>query len=357
MTGVLPSLQFTDFHKFLVSVGGLACVAAGALPLLLLRTQKTVSVTTKQLGELTEDARSATEVQQSQLLWLLHVWPWISAGLLLVGVALVLVGAVIWRRRQDVLNSKDDAEIKKIDAEREKAYQESVALSKSNRETLKETELALEEKAAESESNYNSAAESMDEEAKPAPTSGATLAALQTILSASEALPPEARGLIRVLSNNELLLQAFEREFPDADIVRNVRIGKERADFVVTTRIDSMPSLIVDVSRLPRGLVESRKILERRREWADQIAVMAPSLIKREVRPVVVLVASDEMHPEKVSALSRLITEILREDDATHAAMSVILIANSALEKKYPILGMSSAPNMTGPNSSFAYIP
>jgi hypothetical protein len=363
---VLPSLQFTDFHKFLVSVGGLACVAAGALPIFLLRTQKTVSVTTKQLTELSPDARTATEIQQAQVLWLLNSWPVISAALLAGGIALIIIGAVIWKRRQDVLNSKEAAEIRKIDAESEKAQQESVALSRANQETPKETEVALEEKATEVgdaqlegeilEAGTLTTSESRAETVRPAPTAGAALSALQAILAASEDLAPEARGLIKLLSSQELTLQAIEREFPDADIVRNVRIIKDRADFVVTTKHQSMPGIVVDVTRLPPGITASLDIYDRRRDWADRITLQAPSILKINIRPVVVLIISESMHPTKARELPRMLGERVTMDDDLHAAASVILITNAALEKRRPILGLTSAPHIVGGNSAFSFI-
>ena len=343
---MLPSLQFTDFHKFLVSAGGIACVAAGALPFFLLRTQKTVSTTSKQLSELSPDARTATEVQQSQLLWLLRVWPWVSVLLLLVGITFIAIGGIQWRKRQNVLNEKETAEIKKLDSEREKAdaekekvYQESIALSRSNKETPTEALESIEEKTSESPSADNdpddlpteAASESVTEVERPEQaTFDSTQAALTTIMAASQDLAPEARGYIETLGSLELTSQAIRRSLPNASITRNVRIGSTRADFVITTRENDRFDLVIDVRRLTHNASHLSESVRRIQAWAEKVSSATNAIPIKNYRPLSIMVLPEGASSKQIRYLARALTT--PRGFQTFAPLTVLLINPAALE-------------------------
>jgi hypothetical protein len=351
LTNVFPSLQFTDFHKFLVSAGGLTCVASGALPFFLLRTQKTVFTTSQQLDELSPDARSAAETQQAQLLWLLKVWPWISVFLLLVGAVLILVGAFQWRSRQNVLNKRDTAEIDKLnaergkaDAEKEKIYQESIALSRINKESPAETSKSLEEKAIEAVEDAATPDEHFGDgetpdlniEPEDLPTDSTT-AALNTIVAASQDLPAEARGYIETISALELTSQAIRRSLPDASITRNVRIGSTRADFVITSRDQERFDLAIDVRRITQNFGQPREIVNRIRKWANAVAETTNPVPLKNYRPLSILILPDDeswrVSGSRLHELVRLVVDpgLLW---MTYAPLTVLLLSPSAIQEE-----------------------
>jgi hypothetical protein len=344
LIAVLPGLQFTDFHKFLVSAGGLALAAGLALPIFLLRTQKTVAVSTKQLAELSEPARQATGVQQEQLLWLIQAWPWVSGFLVLTGVLLTAFGAAKWHKRQVVLNQKEQEEIKKIIAEQEKAKQESIAIARGNIETPKESEIALEEKIAESvpaltDATSDDLAESPGAIIAPAesPTTPAERfeeesEALNRLVSELPQLPETMRNGIKTLTAQELVGFLLKKSLPKgSEILRFVKLENGgRTDFLLFPTEPDIPELAIDV-RFVSNPYTVEFVSREARAWATKIA---DATTGRPVYPVSVIVFDgDEISRKLMSA----VTARFMNPTLPHAALYIFSFAALARAQHFPI--------------------
>jgi hypothetical protein len=295
----------------------------------------------------------------------------------------------MWKRRQDVLNSKEFAEIAKIEAEREKAYQEGVALSRANRETSKETEDALEDKvldaaiadnvakaqpttSSEVPSNgtdredeptspsvdtslpdpplvqtIESEPFSIGSESEPqvAATESPTQEALETILAASETLSPQTRGVIEAVHAQEILAKVLRRSFPDGDVVRNVKVGGQRADFIVRTRDEAVPDLAVDIRVLPTSRRVSSQTAKRALEWAIKIRQSARSVFELNLHPVSVIILHREVSMSEIKAFQQELHHRIEEEmirSGTRAPGTYLLLPMAVAENRQFTLDKST---------------
>ncbi|MFI7649742.1 hypothetical protein ACIBTZ_27215 [Micromonospora sp. NPDC049460] len=294
---MLPSLQFTEYHKFLVSVGGLSVGLAAALPIFLLRTQKVPTIKAEDIGKLDPASQKALALQQEQTLWLLKVWPIISALLLVVGLVLVWRGATIWRKRQRVLNSREDAEIKRIAAEESKLTQEAASFMRAHQLSPDEQARVAEEKIEEDGELLAVPVGSELQEAEPSavphprPASNVDASWTESLEIPADA-PSNVRGLLTYLVNQNRLLDRLARPFQgQVDVARGVRLGRAEMDAVFTSSHPQLPSLVVEVKTL-------RSAGAKQSAWsgilaADEAKATAEREVKREFRPVVVYLLPD----------------------------------------------------------------
>ncbi|MEE6260968.1 hypothetical protein [Plantactinospora sonchi] len=276
---MLPGLQYTDFHKFLVSVGGLLSVVGLALPVFLLRNQPTLLIADHQLGQATPEAQQAVRSQQDQLAFLILSWPWISIGLIVVGLLLVALGARSWRKQQTRSDSREQAEISKLLAEGEKAHQETLALVSANQASPKEL--------AEQDAERELAAES--------PADIALTSAPTQIASDSDISAAPITIINRRSSDNAVrraIITSTERWFEGkGTAVPNVKLGGGRyATRALVSAVDYAPNLLLEIRyvdpSIPRRLSEAVQELA---GWGIAAANSAHGMFKSQFIPVAVL--------------------------------------------------------------------
>ncbi|WP_148272265.1 hypothetical protein [Micromonospora maris] len=314
---MLPGLQFTDFHKFLVSVGGLSLASGIALPLVLLRSQKALLVPERDILLLAPSAAKAVRSQQDQLAWLIRHWPMVSLVLVILGVSLVVKGAIMWKRRQDRLNERDDAEIDRLKAEREKFHQETLALARQHQESPSQADVSLEEKAAESagEENFEdlSSVRTAANDGGPASPSNSSVPEQRADEGTSskkhlDALTLQVEAEELVLRN----IRSFYRGH--LDIVRDVRINGVRADALVVSQSSNMPNLILDIRIVlvhPNWLYYFRRRLQESIRWISQVKGEAVAELHADVKPVVLFVFNQNPSEATVLSVRRLISRLL----------------------------------------------
>ncbi|MEV6691287.1 hypothetical protein AB0M35_07440 [Micromonospora sp. NPDC051196] len=315
---MLPGLQFTDFHKFLVSVGGLSLASGIALPLLLLRSQKALLVSEKDISLLAPSAAKAVRSQQDQLAWLIRYWPIVSVVLVVLGASLVVKGAIMWKRRQDRLNERDDAEIDRVKAEREKFHQETLLLARQHQESPSQADVSLEEKAAESVGEENS---------EGRPSVPAADDDDGTSAGPSQPSVPEQRADEETASKKQLRAMTLQVEAEELvlrkvrslyrghlDMVRDVRIGNVRADALAMSRSPDMPSLILDIRTVlvrPDWLTHFRRRFQESLRWMSQVKDVAATELHADVKPVVLFVFNQNPSEKTVLSVRRLISRLL----------------------------------------------
>ncbi|MFI7647397.1 hypothetical protein ACIBTZ_15130 [Micromonospora sp. NPDC049460] len=291
---MLPTLQFTDFHKFLVSAGGLTVGVGFGFPVLLLRNQAVLGTTQAQLQALPPESRSAVRLQQEQMTFLLQSWPYISGFLIFAGLGLVGWGAVAWKKQQNRTDNREIAELAKLEADREKTYQETLLLLREHQGSPEEVQEQREEEAAE----VVSSEEGIQLKGTEATTQDSHAAPADQTEGSNVALPPPTQGYrsgeyLHQLAETgvKLAVEAFESAYGRmVDIVPNVRFGNYFADFVVTSRRRSLPDLAVDIKFLGTGNRNTRNRVRDAIVWAMQVKNLSPKEFQTKIVPVVIMI-------------------------------------------------------------------
>ncbi|MFF0824971.1 hypothetical protein ACFYUR_31745 [Micromonospora haikouensis] len=316
---MLPGLQFTDFHKFLVSVGGLFLASGIALPLVLLRSQKALLVPEKEMSLLVPSAARAVRSQQDQLTWLIRFWPFVSAALVVLGAFFIVKGAIMWKHRQDRLNERDDAEIDRVKAEREKFHQETLTLARQHQESPIQADASLEEKAAESaegepsdDRTVGSEASSGDETPEGSSHSSVPEQRADDEMTISQ---KQLRAMALQVEAEELILRKFRSLYRgNLDLVRDVRIAGLRADSLVMSRVPNAPNLILDVRTVsvrPNWVPNLRRRLQESLRWISQVKVAAAAELHADVKPLVLFVFDQNPSEKTVLSVRRMISRLL----------------------------------------------
>lgn len=283
---MLPTLQYTDFHKFLVSVGGLSCGIGVAFPFVLLRNQSVFKITSRQLAELTPEGQKATRIQQQQIEFLLHAWPYISAFMLLLGLGLVVWGAARWKQQQSRADSREAAEVAKLEAEREKTYQETLVLLREHQAPADVADSIREEKASAVAINDGVVGNSQSQDSGGYP-------------QAERELEPRNRAHSRITLNaaaldtrlaEEAILKNLKLAYGGrVDIVTDVRIGNAFADAAVTSPSNEIPNLLIDIRAVTSAALVRVRVDEAI-AWSARVSRAAKRDLGKTFIPTVFLV-------------------------------------------------------------------
>ena len=249
--GVLPGLQYTDFHKFLVSIGGLLTGAGFALPIFLLKSQTALLITNEQLGKATPEAAKAIRSQQGQVAFLVAAWPWLSLTLICAGSTLIFVGARAWKKQQQRIENREAAELSKIKAEGEKAQQETLALVQAQKATPQDI---AEKREAEIEQPIDNGEAITQEDS--APNNGAPV---------SRTSPRETA----IAFENNVLTRIAEHFGPAMELVTEVKLGPGSiADAVLVSKVAELPNILVEVRHVSKpGASRARSLVQDVAGW------------------------------------------------------------------------------------------
>lgn len=110
----MTRLEFSDFYKFLVSLGTVLVALALIMPWLFLRESFDALVSVSDISELTPTAQALIRHRQTAALWFVGNAMWISAGLATAGILLLAFGLFLWWRKQNVLDRRDMLETEKL---------------------------------------------------------------------------------------------------------------------------------------------------------------------------------------------------------------------------------------------------
>ncbi|MEU4162683.1 hypothetical protein [Actinoplanes sp. NPDC026670] len=267
---MLPGLQYTDFHKFLVSIGGLVSAAGLALPIFLLRSQSSLLLTDEQLKKATPEAAAAVRSQQGQLAFLISAWPWVSLSLLSVGAILVIVGGRAWRKQQRRIETREEAEIEKIKAEGAKAQQETLALVQAQvatEEDVAEHKAEQEEIAEEKQADKNSVAE---EEGRDH--------------------VPDRRE--RMISFENSVVERVSKHFGSTmQSVGDVKLGPGTiADAVLVSKVDDLPNILLEARLVTSpNPAKIRALVQDMVGWSLAATGKATQLFGTDFLPVIII--------------------------------------------------------------------
>ena len=295
-----------------MSVGGALCVVGCSLPLLLLRSQKVILVPEKELNSYGPAARDALRLQQHQMTWLLKMWPYVSISFIILGIALSLVGAVIWKHRQDVVNEKEREEIEKIRADRAKIHQEVLVLLRqgqvSTEEAIEGIERRIFEEEADSEPDRLLSTDILTvirgDDSSPVGATG-------------DDVPPPGpiiQGMQRYIRAEQEVLDALRAVYGGKmDAVRDVRVGRSRVDLVVTSRLSDRPNLLVEVHAVgSKNIRNISKVLEKSFQWTFEVRGEAYHELGGIFHPAIIVILDPEIVGPVQSNVGRVVAALDR---------------------------------------------
>lgn len=131
----MTRLEFSDFYKFLVSLGSVLVALALILPWLFLRESFDALVSVSDISKLTLAGQALIRHRQTSALWFIQNTIWISGVVAMTGIALLGLGVVLWWRRQKVVDERERLETKKARLE-----VESLTAAQIAEETMKEAD-------------------------------------------------------------------------------------------------------------------------------------------------------------------------------------------------------------------------
>lgn len=219
---------------------------------------------------------------------MLHYWPYASITLAVVGLCFIVWGAVLWNRQQSRTDNREIAEVAKIEAEREKTYQETLVLLRNHQESPEAAELIREEKEQAADPTVEDDAPStaeVVETGEPTPSSENS----STVAAPTRPTPSSLGKLTQkaVQDIRHVLKSTYGEEL---DIVPEVRIGGTHVDAAVTSRNPKIPNLLVDVRVIRPQRTSIRMRVDESIAWSARARRAAKTEFKQFFLPVVFFV-------------------------------------------------------------------
>lgn len=113
----MAKIEYSDFYKFLASLGVVLISLALLLPWLFLREPFDIAISVSDLKNLTPTAQSIIATRQTTALWFLQNITWVSTLLLIGGFGFLTTGISLWAKRQKNIDQKENLEIEKLKRE------------------------------------------------------------------------------------------------------------------------------------------------------------------------------------------------------------------------------------------------
>jgi hypothetical protein len=108
----MNKIEFSDVNRFLASLGLISLGLAFFLPWFINKNNTLLIIEQKKVLELTPTAQLIIAKQQN-ILWAVNIiLPYVSLGLILLGIVLLICGIRNWKKRQAVLDKIQDEELK-----------------------------------------------------------------------------------------------------------------------------------------------------------------------------------------------------------------------------------------------------
>ncbi len=113
----MTKLEYSDFYKFLASLGIVLISLATVLPWLFLRESFDALVSIDDLSNLTSSAQTLIAIRQNTAVWFIRNIAWISSTVAVVGGLFLAIGLILWARKQRELDTRETLEKKKLELE------------------------------------------------------------------------------------------------------------------------------------------------------------------------------------------------------------------------------------------------
>jgi hypothetical protein len=120
----MTKLEYSDFYKFLVSLGVILIGLSLLVPWLFLRESFDALLKATDISELTPTAQTLLSYRQYAALWFVqNVW-WISLSLVIGGLAPLIAGIWLWVSKQRLRDQREQFEVQKAQLEVERLRRE-----------------------------------------------------------------------------------------------------------------------------------------------------------------------------------------------------------------------------------------
>lgn len=107
--------DFSDFYKFLASLGIILISLAFVVPWLFLHETFDIPITVNEINQLTVDAQTLIGIRQKYALVILQNIGWISIVIGGLGLVMFTAGIVLWwSKKQTILDEKESLELNKL---------------------------------------------------------------------------------------------------------------------------------------------------------------------------------------------------------------------------------------------------
>lgn len=304
----MAQLEYGDYYKFVASAGIGLVVVAVVGPWLFLREPFDLAIEAAKLGALTPTARNIVVQRQQTVAVILHVIPYISGALGILGVILLLYGLIQWRERQRIRDQSEDLAVEKQERELHPLTPQEVEA-----EAREELELLEEEPQ------------------QTPPTARSSTATVNAYLGAERAL-----------------FRKIEECFgPSVKLLTHTRVKGVEYDAVLRPREGER--VIVEVKYIRKGfnqgwLAESvNELTAKTALYGSRFSTPARAVL------IIILASSDETLPEKIEKLKdRLHAERSRSSDIRIHHISESAISELSCRQLREILGADPERALSG---------
>lgn len=113
----MTKVEFSDFYKFIASLGVVLLSFSLLLPWLFLRESFDTLISVEDISHLTPAAQELVTIRQTTALWFIQNIVAISISIAVVGFILLVLGIFLWVKKQKSLDEKEILEKKKLELE------------------------------------------------------------------------------------------------------------------------------------------------------------------------------------------------------------------------------------------------
>jgi hypothetical protein len=125
----MNKLEYSDLYKFLVSLGVVLISLSLVVPWLFLRESFDILIKASDISDLTPTAQTLLTYRQYAALWFIRKIWWISLLLVIGGLLFLVLGVILWVRKQRLLDRREVIETRKVSLETEKLRREMESLT------------------------------------------------------------------------------------------------------------------------------------------------------------------------------------------------------------------------------------
>lgn len=108
----MNKIEFGDVNRFLTSLGLIFLGLAFFLPWFINQNDKLLTIEQENINKLTPTAQKIIKSQQDTLLTINDTFPYLSFGLIVIGLLLLIIGIIRWNIRQAISDRIQDEELK-----------------------------------------------------------------------------------------------------------------------------------------------------------------------------------------------------------------------------------------------------
>lgn len=216
----MKTLEYSDFYKFIASIGVVLISIAVLFPWLLLQEPFDVALKTSDITTLTYEAQVIIAMRQTTALWLLSNVRYISGVLAITGVIFLGAGLFNWFKMQKIRDEREFYETEKVRRELEPMSAEQIARKAIEDVAEKDTE------------------EKQFSENQPIP----------------DALVPSTNSVVQYFYIEKMVQDKLRSCLGnDGDVLQNQQIKSAEYDVVFMSKKEDLPDVIFEIKYARRG--------------------------------------------------------------------------------------------------------